>query len=97
MDDELKRTLEAMEGRLGGRITATNEKMGAMNEKMEAMEGRLVERIHDSETKILTAFYSWARPVDSRINKHLPALDERLGWLEQRMAELERKNLERGL
>jgi DNA anti-recombination protein RmuC len=71
---------------------------------LEAMEGRIAkrfdqidERIHDTETKLLKAFYDWARPVDSRIGKTLPALDERLGWVEQRLAELERKNLERGL
>ena len=60
------------------------------------MENRLVERIHDTETKLLKAFYEWARPADSRLNKTLPALDERLGWVEQRVADLERKNLERG-
>ena len=64
---------------------------------LEAMEARIAERIHDTETKLLKAFYDWARPVDSRISKTLPALDERLGWVEQRLAELERKNLERGL
>jgi len=71
---------------------------------LEAMEARIMarfeqteERIHDTETKLLKAFYEWARPIDSRINKTLPALDERLGWVEQRLAELERKNLERGL
>ena len=71
---------------------------------LEAMEARIMkrfeqtdERIHDTETKLLKAFYDWARPVDSRIGKTLPALDERLGWVEQRLAELERKNLERGL
>lgn len=87
MDAELKQALEAMEGRIGARI----------EEKMSAMEGRLVERIHDSETKLLTGFYNWARPVDIRINKQLPAIDERLGLLEQRIFALERKNLERGI
>jgi hypothetical protein len=68
---------------------------------LEAMEARIAkrfdqidERIHDTETKLLKAFYDWGRPVDSRIGKTLPALDERLGWVEQRLAELERKNLE---
>jgi hypothetical protein len=64
---------------------------------LETMEARIVEHIHDTETKLLKAFYDWARPVHSHINKTLPALDERLGWVEQRLAELERKNLERGI
>jgi hypothetical protein len=64
---------------------------------LSAMENRIAERIHDTETKLLKAFYEWARPADSRLNETLPALDERLGWVGQRLAELERKNLERGI
>jgi hypothetical protein len=68
-----------------------------LKQTLSAMESRIAERIHDTETKLLKAFYEWARPADSRLNKTLPALDERLGWVEQRLAELERKNLERGI
>lgn len=57
MDDELKQALAAMEARI------------------EAMQNRLMsrldetdERIEATETKLLKAFYDWARPVESRLN-----------------------------
>jgi hypothetical protein len=56
------------------------------------MEGRILERIHDSETRLLSAFYGWAKPIESRL-RLLSTLDERLGFLEERITALERKNL----
>jgi hypothetical protein len=48
---------------------------------LEAMEARIMarfeqtdERMHDTETKLLAAFYDWARPVENRINKQLPGI-----------------------
>jgi hypothetical protein len=67
-----------------------------LKQALTGLETRLLEGIQDTETKLLSAFYNWARPVESRINKQLPGIDERLGWLEERIAALERKNLERG-
>lgn len=97
MDDELKQALSAMESRLDARFTAHEGRLGEMENRLVGMEDRLVERIHDTETKLLNAFYDWARPTDSRLNKTLPAIDERLGWVEKRVTDLERKNLERGI
>jgi hypothetical protein len=59
---------------------------------LTAMEGRILERIHDSETRLLSAFYGWAKPIESRL-RLLSTLDERLGFLEERITALERKNL----
>jgi hypothetical protein len=67
-----------------------------LKQALAALEARIAERIHDSETRILSAFYGWARPVEMRI-KQLPAIDERLGLLEERITAVERKILERGL
>jgi hypothetical protein len=67
-----------------------------LRQAFESLESRLTERIHDSETKILSAFYGWARPVEMRI-KQLPVIDERLGLLEERITAMERKILERGM
>jgi hypothetical protein len=64
----------------------------AMEGWMGAMEGRILERIHDSETRLLSAFYGWGKPIESRL-RLLPTLDERLGFLEERITALERKNL----
>lgn len=74
-----------------------------LKQTLEAMESRIMrrfeqvdERIHDVETKLLTALHGWARPVDIRL-KQLPAIDERLGLMEERLSAMERKLIERGL
>ena len=54
MDSELKQYLEAMEERLNTRITAA----------VTASEERLIERMRDTETTLLTEFHKWASPVD---------------------------------
>src|ERR1700690_3770399 len=64
----------------------------SMEGRMSAMEGRILERIHDSETRLLSAFYGWGKPIESRL-RLLPTLNERLGFLEERITALERKNL----
>ena len=43
---------------------------------LEAMEVRLRERIEQVETKLLSAFYDWARPVEIRL-RTLPLIEER--------------------
>jgi hypothetical protein len=93
MDDELKQALGAIESR----FVAIDNRFVAMDNRLVEMESRMAERIHDTETKLLKAFYDWASPADARINKALPALDERLGWVEQRVTALERRNLEQGI
>jgi hypothetical protein len=59
---------------------------------LAAMQGRILERIHDSETRLMSAFHGWCKPIESRLQL-LPMLDERLGFLEERITALERKNL----
>jgi len=49
----------------------------------------LTEKIRDSQTELLRGFYEWARPVDTRL-RHADELVQRMGWLEERVAELER-------
>jgi hypothetical protein len=56
---------------------------------LEAMEARLRERIDNVETKLLSAFYDWARPVEIRL-RTLPYIEERLGLLEERISKIER-------
>lgn len=52
----------------------------------------LTERIRDSQTELLRGFYEWARPVDARL-RHADELVQRMGWLEERVANLERGKL----
>jgi hypothetical protein len=65
-----------------------------MDEKLsqtaEELTDKLTETIRDSQTEVLRAFYEWARPVDMRL-RHADELVQRMGWLEERVAELERK------
>jgi hypothetical protein len=67
----------------------------ALEGRIIAMEGRILARIHDSERRLLSAFYGWGKPIESRL-RILPTLDERLGFLEERITVLERKNLTDG-
>jgi len=59
---------------------------------MAAMREALVEAMHDTETRLLTAFYGWAQGTQ----KHLWDLDraeislrERLGGVDKRLMDLE--------
>jgi hypothetical protein len=63
---------------------------------LEPMEMRILERIEATETKLLRAFLGWGRTTDAKL-RALPLFDERLGSMEERITDLERKNLERGL
>ena len=64
-----------------------------MVEAIRAVEERLTERIHDTETKHLTAFHGWARPAEIRMRSTLAVtqgFDERLALLEERVSRMER-------
>ena len=63
---------------------------------LEAMELRILERIEATETKLLRAFMGWGRTTDAKL-RSLPLIEERMGSMEERITDLERKNLERGL
>jgi hypothetical protein len=56
------------------------------------LEERLTEKIRDAQTRILRAFYDWARPGHQRMG-HVDELAQRLGWLEERIFKLERDKL----
>jgi hypothetical protein len=73
----------------------TKQAFEALEAKMEAMQIRLLERIEQTETKLLRAFLGWGRATDAKL-RALPLLDERITNMEERVSELERKNLERG-
>jgi hypothetical protein len=66
-----------------------NEVRIELKEDMKQMEDRLVEAIRDAQTEMLCAFYNWARPVDLRLNR-TDEVAQRLSWIEERIAALER-------
>ena len=76
MDDRMK----AMENRL--------------DDRMKAMEDRLIEALRDSQTELLKAFYSFTESNRQRVSQlegNQGALITRIGTLEDRMTELERR------
>jgi hypothetical protein len=60
-----------------------------LQQSMTDMENRLTEAIRDAQTEVLRAFYNWARPVELRLNR-TDEVAQRLSWIEERIAALER-------
>ena len=58
-------------------------------EAEQRITDKLTEAIRDSQTEVLRAFYNWARPLEMRL-RPMEELSQRLSWLEDRVAELER-------
>ena len=50
----------------------------------------IYDRIERTENNLLSAFYGWARTMEVKV-RSLHAFDERLSVVEERLAELERK------
>jgi hypothetical protein len=59
---------------------------------VQQVTDKLTEAIRDSQTEVLRRFYDWSRPVDARL-RHADELGQRMGWLEERVANLERGKL----
>jgi hypothetical protein len=59
-------------------------------EAVQQVTDKLTEAIRDSQTEVLRGFYDWARPVDTRL-RNADELVQRMGWLENRVSELERE------
>lgn len=49
----------------------------------------LIEAMRDMQTEMLRAFHNWASPLEIRI-RHLPEIEQRLAWAEDRISALER-------
>jgi hypothetical protein len=67
-----------------------------LKQALEAMEMRILERVEATETRLLSAFHGCSQTMELR-TKSLPALDQRIAVMEDRVSALERKNLERGI
>jgi hypothetical protein len=93
------RTLDKRFVAIDQKFAAIDEKFMAMDEKFTAMEQRSLDNLRDMETKLLTAFHGWGRPMEVRVNgmtSVVMGFDERLALVEQRVSELERKRLSGG-
>lgn len=63
---------------------------------LETMEARILERLEQTETRLLSAFHGWSTTKELRL-KSLPATEQRLSVLEDRLSALERKLLDKGI
>ena len=77
-----------------GNEPATKQDIAEVRTEMKAMEDRLVEAFRDSQTELLKAFYSFTESNRQRVAQlegNQGALITRIGTLEDRVTELERK------
>ena len=77
-----------------GHEPATKQDIAELRGEMKAMEERLVESFRDVQTELLKAFYSFTESNRQRVTQlegNQGALITRIGVLEDRMLELERK------
>ena len=75
-------------------IADVRTEMRAMDDRMRAMEDRLIEAFRDSQTELLKAFYSFTESNRQRVSQvegNQASLITRVGTLEDRMTNLERR------
>jgi hypothetical protein len=66
-----------------------------LKQALAELETRLSDRIENTETKLLTAFHNWAQTYEVRARGTVTAVHEfedRLGFVEERLNKLERRN-----
>ena len=79
---------------LRSEVVEVKQGVAMLRSEMHHMNDGLVERIADSETKLLKAFYTFAESNQTRvatIETESAAVRKRVGSLEERVLELERK------
>jgi len=111
MDDESRQALGAMEARIVNRLEETETQVLKRFEKTEAgvakrfeeTEARIMkrfeetdEKIREVETNLLSAFHGWSTTMELRL-KSLPATEQRLSVIEDRVSAIERRLLEKGM
>ena len=86
---------ERVIGRVTGMLTASEERViGTVTGMLTASEERLTEVMRDIQTEMLKAFYSFTESNHARVTdneRESAALKDRLGILEKRITDLERK------
>jgi len=84
VDQETREFLEKIADRLDANL----------NSAVQEMRLFVREQVELSETRIITAFWNWARPIEARmrvLDVSDAAASERLTGLEGRMGEVERR------
>ena len=81
-------------GMENGNQPATKQDLAEVRTEMKAMEDRLVKAFRDSQTELLEAFYSFTESNRQRVSQvegNQIALITRVGTLEDRITDLERR------
>ena len=77
-----------------GNQPATKQDLAEVRTEMKAMEDRLIEVFRDSQTELLNAFYSFTESNRQRVSQvegNQASLITRVGTLEDRITDLERR------
>jgi DNA repair exonuclease SbcCD ATPase subunit len=91
---ELKGDIAAVKAELKGDIADVKTQMEQFRAETNHMYNDLVERIADSETRLLKAFYNYAESNQQRlaqIDGDQAAIRNRLGSIETRLLEVEKR------
>jgi hypothetical protein len=60
-----------------------------IDQRFDQLQQALLDQMRETQSVILRAFYSFARPFEIRL-RALPRIEERLGLLEERVSAIER-------
>jgi uncharacterized membrane-anchored protein YhcB (DUF1043 family) len=94
LTDLESRLNERLESRLNETVARLNESIEILRSEMNHQYRELVERISDTQTEVLRAFYSFAQTNNKRVLEvegNESALRGRLGTLEDRVLEIEKR------
>jgi wobble nucleotide-excising tRNase len=94
LESRLKGDLTDLESRLNENVANLNESIAILRSEMNHQYRELVERISDTQTEVLRAFYSFAQTNNKRVLEvegNEAALRSRLGTLEDRVLEIEKR------
>jgi len=86
--------LKADVGTLKADVGTLKADVGALKADMEELRDGLQERIQDAETKLLTAFYDFAKAHQQRISQlegNDATLTRRVAGIEDRLLEVEKR------
>ena|ERR1700733_7527307 len=98
LEQRLTARLEESERRLTERLEQSERRLTEQQEMLRAESNHsyhdIIERISDSETRLLKAFYTYAQATNQRVTElegNEAAIRSRLATLEDRILEVERR------
>jgi hypothetical protein len=90
-----KGDLQVLKGEIGAELKALDQRWeGKMDVREQRMLDRVGSMIHDSETRLLQAFYGFAEATNKRLNQvdgNVAIFLNRLGTVEERLLNVEKR------